>query len=102
VGWHVRFYSPSTRDAVDPAHRRLQFRNRLLMTYKNETAAGLLRDAPWIAGYELAAFGYALLRERDLLCGYREAWALRSGARRRRQVVQRRRQVARPPFGLEP
>ncbi len=102
VAWHVRFYSPTTRAAIDPAHRRMQFRNRLLMAAKNETAVGLAVDLPWIAAYEVAALGHALLRERTLLGAYREAWALRDGVRRRRRVVQRGRRVRRPPFGLEP
>jgi GT2 family glycosyltransferase len=103
VASHVRTYSPSTsRAALDPAHRRMQFRNRLLMAYKNETPLGLLADLPWILAYELGALGFALLRERELLGGYRDFWALRRGAARRRRVVQSRRRVRRPPFGLTP
>jgi GT2 family glycosyltransferase len=99
---HVRTYSPSTRAQVAEAHRRLQFRNRYLMWAKNETAAGLWRDAPLITAYEAAAFGYVLLRERHLLAGYREVRAGLPAARRRRRIVQGRRVSARPPFGLEP
>ncbi len=59
------------------------------MLYKNETIWGLLRDGPWIAAYEIAALGYALLRERELLGGYREFRALlpaaRAGARSSRR-----------------
>ena len=102
VGWHKRFYSPSTRAEVDPAHRRLQFRNRYLMWFKNETWLGLLRDLPFWLPYELAQFAYVLLRERDLLGGYADAWHARGGARRRRRAVQGRRVVARPAFGLRP
>lgn len=103
VGRHRRTYSPSTpRREIAPEHRAMQFRNRLLMVYKNETAWGLLRDWPWIAAYEIAAVGYALLRERTLLAGYRGFRALRPAARRRRQLIQSRRRVRRPPFGLRP
>jgi GT2 family glycosyltransferase len=102
VAHHVRTYSPSTRAQASAAHRRLQFRNRLLMVAKNETASSFARDAPRILSYEVAALGYALLRERELLGGYRDAWRLRGGARRRRRAVQARVCVARPPFGLEP
>lgn len=103
VARHRRTYSPSaSRASLSAEHRRLQFRNRLLMWAKNETASGLLRDAPWIAGYEVAALGFALLRERALLGAYRDAWRLRAGVRRRRAVVRARRRVRRPPFGLVP
>jgi hypothetical protein len=70
------------------------------MMVKNETARGLRRDAHRIVGYEVLAFGHALLRERHLLGGYRDAARLLSGARRRRGLVQARRKVDRPPFGL--
>ncbi len=102
VARHVRTYSPSTRATVSEAHRRLQFCNRLLMVAKNETPRGLLQDLPHLALYETLALGHALLRERCLLGGYAEAARLLAGARRRRAVVQARRVVERPPFGLTP
>ena len=101
VAWHVRTYSPSTRSRMSEAARRMQFRNRYLMIAKNDSWRDLARDLPWIASYEVLALGHALLRERFLLAGYREAWRLRHGARRRRSVVQARRRVGRVPFGLE-
>ena len=102
VARHVRTYSPSTRDQVSEAHRRLQFRNRYLMWAKNETRGGLARDLPVILGYELAAFGYVLLRERYLLAGYADAWRALPEARARRREIQSRRVVRRVPFGLRP
>jgi GT2 family glycosyltransferase len=88
VAEHVRTYSPSTRGEMSEAARRLQFRNRYLMMVKNETGAGLARDLPWIAGYEVLALGHVLLRERHLLGGYRDAWRLCGRAWRRRREVQ--------------
>jgi GT2 family glycosyltransferase len=103
VGWHVRYYSPSTRSQLDPAHRRLQFRNRLLMIAKNETAASLRRDFHRIAFYELLAFGHVVLRERALFGGYADAVRLLPAARRRRAVIAGRRAAGRRvPFGIEP
>jgi GT2 family glycosyltransferase len=103
VAWHVRFYSPSTRAALEERHRRLQFRNRYLMIAKNETARGLARDLHRIAAYEVLALGYALLREPHLLGGYRDAWRLLPAARRRRAALAPRRARGRPvPFGLTP
>jgi len=89
VAWHVRFYSPGNRPLLAPEHRRLQFRNRLLMIAKNETGRDFARNAPFILGYEVLALGHALLRERTLLPGYIEAGRLLGAARSRRR--------ARPP-----
>ena len=72
------------------------------MIVKNETSRGLRRDGVLIAGYELLALGHVLLRERHLLGGYRDAWRLLAGARRRRDQIQSRRRVELPPFGLGP
>jgi GT2 family glycosyltransferase len=99
---HVRTYSPSTRPRMSEQARRLQFRNRYLMMVKNETRAGLARDGALIAGYEILALGHVLLRERHLLRGYGEAYRSLPAARRRRRLVQGRRRVELPPFGLEP
>jgi GT2 family glycosyltransferase len=102
VARHVRTYSPSTRSSVAESHRALQFRNRLLMEVKNETARALARDLPHIAAYEVLALGHVLLRERHLLGAYRDFWRALPGARRRRALVQSRRVVDRPPFGIRP
>src|SRR3954451_14466902 len=67
VAYHVRSYSPSTRAGMPERDRRVQFRNRYLMMVKNDTLQDVKGDLLRIAGYELAAFGYALLRERHLL-----------------------------------
>lgn len=99
---HIRTYSPSTRAAASPADRRTQFRNRLLMIAKNDSFSELARDAGPLLAYEVAALGYALLVERELLGGYREAFARLPGALRQRRVIQRRRRVPRVPFGLTP
>ncbi len=101
VGRHVRFFSPSTRARVAPEHRRLQFRNRLLMIVKNERGRDLLCDLPHLLMYELLALGYALIVERELLGAYRDAWRALPGARRRRARLHVT-NLARPPVGLMP
>jgi len=101
VAGHVRSYSPATRGRMSPDARRLQFRNRYLMMAKNETRKGLRRHGPLIAAYELLVLGHVLLRERELLSGYRDAWRLLPAARRRRRVIHSRRRVEIPPFGLQ-
>ncbi len=102
VAEHIRTYSPSTRSQLSERARRMQFRNRYLMIAKNETRAGLRQHGLLMLGYEGLVAGHVLLRERHLLGGYRDAWRLLPGARRRRRWVQRRRRVELPPFGLTP
>ena len=101
LGRHVRFFSPSTRGSVPAEHRRLQFRNRLLMIAKNDRLADVLRDLPHLVFYEVLALGYALFVERDLLRAYGDAWRALPETRRRRAQLQPRRR-ARPPYGLLP
>jgi GT2 family glycosyltransferase len=99
---HIRTYSPSTRAESSPEDRRTQFRNRLLMIAKNDSGGDLARDAVPILFYEIVALGYAVLRERELLGGYVEAFRRMPEARRQRRLIQARRKVARVPFGLAP
>ncbi len=102
TAWHKRFYSPTTRAALPPDHRRIQFRNRLLMIAKNDTARTLLPDLHRILAYEVLALGYALLRERPLLRGYVDAARMWRAARRRGRLLRARGAGQRPPFGLIP
>ncbi|HYH59403.1 MAG TPA: glycosyltransferase [Thermoleophilaceae bacterium] len=104
VAYHVRSYGPSSRASVPEADRRVQFRNRYLMMLKNDSPASFTGDLPRVAGYEVLALGYAILRERHLLPGYREAFELAPAARRKGRLIARMR-TADPrtvPFGLEP
>jgi hypothetical protein len=87
---------------MSPADRRTQFRNRYLMMAKNDSLAELLRDAGPLLTYELAALGYSVLREPELLSGYAQAIRRLPGALARRRSIQARRRVRRVPFGLEP
>ena len=101
LAWHVRFYSPTTRSGLPEAHRRLQFRNRLLMIAKNDSWADVRGDLHRIAFYELLAIGHVLLRERHLLRAYGDTLRALPATRRRRRVVQAQRAPGvRPPFGL--
>jgi GT2 family glycosyltransferase len=98
---HVRTYSPSTRETMSVAARRMQFRNRYLMMVKNDSVRELARDLPSVGLYEALALGHALLRERELLGAYAEAWRRLPAARRRRRDIQARRRARRVPFGLQ-
>jgi GT2 family glycosyltransferase len=95
---HIRRYSPSTRAESSAADRRNQFRNRLLMIAKNDSFA----DPLPLVLYEVAALGFALLRERELLGGYVEAAARLPSAVRARRTIRRRRRARSAPLGLQP
>jgi GT2 family glycosyltransferase len=98
---HIRTYSPSTRETMSLAARRMQFRHRYLMMAKNDSARELVRDLPRVVLYEALALGHVLLRERELLGAYAETWRRLPAARRRRRDIQARRRTRRVPFGLE-
>src|SRR3954471_23941074 len=105
LAYHVRSYSPSTRAGMPERDRRIQFRNRYLMMVKNDTLQDVRADLLRIAGYEVAALGYALVRERHLLGAYGELRHLLPTARRQRREIQARRRsraTPRAPFSLEP
>ncbi len=105
VAYHVRRYSPTNRARIAQWQRMVQFRNRYLMIVKNDPFTALVRDLPLILPYEVAALGFALLREPSLLRGYREAVALYPQMRRKRTVLQRRRrerEAPPTPYGLLP
>ena len=105
LAYHVRSYSPSTRAGMPERDRRVQFRNRYLMMVKNEALQDARGDLLRIVGYEAAAFGYALVRERHLLRAYDDLRHLLPTARRQRREIQARRSergTPRAPFGLEP
>jgi GT2 family glycosyltransferase len=105
VAYHVRRYSPTTRAGMPEWDRMMQFRNRYLMMVKNDPAGALARDLPTILAYEVAALGFALLKERHLLRGYKEAARLAPKMRRKRKELQEKRKergAPEIPYGLEP
>ncbi len=104
VAYHIRTYSPSTRSDMPEWDRMMQFRNRYLMIAKNDPLQSLARDLPRILPYELLALGFALVRERHLLRGYRDAARHVPRMRRKRAALRRRRErgAPAPPYGLEP
>lgn len=93
VGHHLRFYSASSRAALGVEHRRLWWRNRLLLRARTGWP-------PLAPAFELAALGHALARERDLLPAY--AQAARAWSQARRACRAHPLAGARPPWGQRP
>ena len=96
---------PSTpRATLAAEHRRLQFRNRLLMVLQERDAGGPARDLPWIAGLRAGR------ARASRCCASATCWAptATSGALRPRPRAGAARSCRRgggcagPPFGLAP
>ena len=102
VAWHMRFYSPTTRSGLPEAHRRLQFRNRLLMIVKNDSWRDVRGDLHRIALLRAAGDRPRRCCASATSCApTRDALRALPGARGRRRVVQAKRAPGvRPPFGL--
>ena len=72
--------------------RQHSFKNHYLCLLKNASRGQLLRNAPWLAMAEVLRFGYAVLREWDVLPAYLMAGRAlpRTWAERRRIARMRR------------
>jgi len=101
LGWRV-LYVPSARAThsrrwrrdrrfmMEPPVRRHSFKNHYLQMIKNERFGDFLINLPAIAAWEVARLGFAVLRDREMLSGYREAWQLGARAWHKRRVLHRR------------
>jgi GT2 family glycosyltransferase len=101
LGWKV-LYVPSARGRHRrhwrrnerfemPAHvRQHSFKNHYLQMIKNERAGDFLKNLPVILAWEVLRLGYAVLRDRAVLAGYRAAWRKRSSSWRKRRILHER------------
>jgi len=64
---------------------------------KNERGRDFLKSLPVLASWEFARFGYALVRDRAMLRGYRDAWTLAGRAWRKRRVLHERARLRQAP-----
>ncbi|MEM9175672.1 MAG: glycosyltransferase family 2 protein [Myxococcota bacterium] len=84
---HARGWKKSERKRVPLAIRRHSFKNHYLQVVKNETRADLLRNAPWLLGWEILRLGFTLLRDPGLLPAYAHAARALPDALRKRRLV---------------
>ncbi len=87
---HRRGWSQRSWTTVAPAVRRHSFKNRYLEMIKNERPREFLRDLPAILFWEGLQFGYVLLKDRERIGGYRDAYRLASRAWAKRRMLKRR------------
>jgi GT2 family glycosyltransferase len=97
---HTRGWRADKRLSIDPQVRRNSFRNHYLQLIKNERGADLLRNLPWLLGWEVLRLGFVVLRDRAMLPAYLDALrcAPRAFAKRRliAQSIRERRTGAAP------
>jgi GT2 family glycosyltransferase len=93
-GFHVRKVLPERRSSLSPEINMHSLKNRFLLRIKNMDIGSCLRFLVAIAGRDLLALGYILLRERSslrafpLLCkALPRAWAARRALRARRRIT---------------
>ena len=70
AAYHVRSYSPKTKNNTPRFFRYLQFRNRYLLLIKNDFFLNYLRDLPHILLFEIQALLYAIFLKPFLLKSY--------------------------------
>ena len=96
---HARSWRRDRRFDISPEVRRHSFKNHYLQLIKNEQAGDFWRNLPWLATWEVARLGFALLRDREILSGYRDAGRLLGRAWHKRRLIRTavtRANIARP------
>ncbi|MFH0925067.1 MAG: glycosyltransferase family 2 protein [bacterium] len=93
VAYHLRSYTKETRKKLPLKLRKLQFRNRYLMVYKNDSLDNFLKDLPYILWFDLKAFIYLLVFEPRLLSAYTEVISLLPLLKKKRHYIQNKRRI---------
>ncbi|MBT2290232.1 glycosyltransferase family 2 protein [Paenibacillus albidus] len=90
VGYHERGWKTSGRSSKGMFIRRISYINRYKMLYKNEPRRTLFLT--WLVAlpYEIAAFGYMLLKEPGLIMAWKSFFAQLPALKKKRRVIQRR------------
>jgi|GEM_PF-385902 len=88
IAHHIRGFRPGQRQTISSDVRFWALRNRYLNLIKNADIENILRDFPYLIGYEILILGYLLLRERENLTAYLGAWRLRKRMVAKRRLIQ--------------
>jgi GT2 family glycosyltransferase len=88
IGYHERGWKTSGRSAKAMFIRRISYINRYKMIYKNEPARTMLKTILISLPYELAAHGYMLLREPQLIAAWKSFFAQLPALKKKREYIQ--------------
>lgn len=87
---HLRGWKRADRFAVAASLRRHSFKNHYLEILKNERWRDLVRNLPFLAGWEVLRLGHALVRDPAVLPGYLDAAKLAPRIWRKRRILEPR------------
>ncbi|WP_338115845.1 glycosyltransferase family 2 protein [Paenibacillus monticola] len=90
IGYHERGWKTSGRDSKPMFIRRISYINRYKMIYKNERARTLLKTLVVSLPYELAAHGYMLIKEPQLIKAWTSFFRQLPQLRQKRKIIQAR------------
>lgn len=88
IGYHERGWKTSGRSTKSMFIRRISYINRYKMIYKNEPARTMLKTILISFPYELAAYGYMLLREPQLIVAWKSFFTQLPALKRKRKYIQ--------------
>src|SRR5690606_1399673 len=85
VAYHYRGWGiQKKRRDIPLLIRRHSFINKYLMMIKNESMINVLKHLPFILVYEILAFSYIIIKEKELLTNWAQCKKLFQEARRKR------------------
>lgn len=93
VAWHVRRVTPERRGHLPTEINWHSVKNRFLMRAKNISWGLYLRFLGPITWRDAQVIGYCFLVDRKLRSALAAVWTARNELRRKRQIIQSRRQV---------
>jgi len=88
IGYHERGWKTSGRSNKPMFIRRISYINRYKMIYKNESAQTMLKTILISLPYELAAHGYMLLREPQLITAWKSFFTQLPALKKKREYIQ--------------
>lgn len=88
MGYHERGWKTSGRSDKPMFIRKISYINRYKMIYKNEPAHTLLPTLLYSLPYEIAAHGYMLLKEPQLIKAWTSFFAERRNLKKKRKYIQ--------------
>ncbi|CAH1059504.1 glycosyltransferase family 2 protein [Paenibacillus pseudetheri] len=88
IGYHERGWKTSGRNTKPMFIRRISYINRYKMIYKNEPARTMLKTILISLPYELAAHGYMLLREPQLIVAWKSFFTQLPALKKKRKYIQ--------------